>query len=85
MAITKIEEKENELIIKLDNGDFIVLEEIKKSWKFLDKERALRFAIAILKKAIAGGKKIYVEENGEKVALKPSNDLLEQEEKEVSK
>jgi len=81
MSITNIKDEEAELTVKLDNGDLEALNEIKDSWKFSSKENALRFALAILKKSIAGGKKIYVGEGEEKVVVEPSENLLETETK----
>lgn len=50
MSLTILNEQpENGVLsIKLDNGDYRILKEIVKKWKFKDQESALRFALAVL-------------------------------------
>lgn len=77
MAILNVIDNEAELTVRIENGDLQALNEIKEGWKFSNKENALRFGLAILKKALSGGKKIYIDEGGEKITLTPSENLLE--------
>lgn len=76
MAIVKIIETDNELTIKVENGDLVALKQVQDKWKFKDKESALRFALAVLVKAAEGGNKVMIEENGKPTSLIPGDSLL---------
>ncbi|MGH7202861.1 MAG: hypothetical protein ACREHC_00260 [Candidatus Levyibacteriota bacterium] len=80
MAIVKTTETEQELNLKVDNGDLAAIKDIKGKWNFKDKESVLRFALAILAKATSSNKKVYIDENDKKTALVPGDALLNKEE-----
>ncbi len=75
--ITKLTETTEELTLKINNGDKKALEQITEEWKFKDAESALRFALAVLVKAVTiGNKKLSIEENGKNTTLVPGEALL---------
>lgn len=80
---TKITPAEDKLYLEIDNGDLIAISNIEAQWKFKNKESVLRFAIAVLAKAVdAGSHKITIEENGKTTVLTPGDTLIKvQEEK----
>lgn len=82
MAIKKIPSAvpnpEEAIVLNFDNGDFEVLNLIKKQWKFKDEESLLRFALAVLLKAES--QSVLVKDDaGNEIALKPTEDLLQKE------
>jgi len=78
MALKKIKETEEELEIKVDNGDLAALKRIQEFFKFKDKESILRFALAIVAKAAESDKnKIILNANGVVSTIEPRYSLLE--------
>ena len=75
--ITKVKETSGELILTINNGDKKALEQITEGYKFKDGESALRFALAVLVKAVTiGNKKLSIEEDGKNTYLAPNESLL---------
>lgn len=66
----------NAIELKIDNGDFRALNQIKESYGFRDVESVLKFAIAIF--MLANGTPVHVETNGELKPYVPTEALLEQ-------
>lgn len=62
------------LILSVNNGDYIVLNKIAKEWGFKDREGVIRFALAIF--GSTEDKKVYVKRNGETQRIVPHEDLL---------
>lgn len=76
MAIKKTGSDNDSITLKLDNGDFKVLNLVKQQWGFKDEESLLRFAIAILFKA--ENRAVTIKDStGSEISLKPTADLLE--------
>lgn len=78
MAIKKLPSEihaASSVALNFDNGDYEVLNTIKKQWNFKDEESLLRFALAILYKA--GEHSVSVkDETGNEVTLKPTENML---------
>jgi hypothetical protein len=74
---TNLDSQEN-LTIEINNGDLNALNEITETWKFKDKESALRFALAVLKVTKPGS--LHQEkEDGSKSTLLPMESLTNKE------
>lgn len=78
MSLKIISEEPNNgiLTIQLDNGDYKVLMEIVKKWKFKDRENALRFALAILSDT-ENGTLSRKRDDGVHSLLVPTDEILE--------
>ena len=82
MALKEIRKGENTndlngILLNLNNGDLIALEETVKKWGFKDNESALRFALAVI--AQSEGGLVYIDSKDQKkIGLKPSQELLEE-------
>ena len=82
MALKEIRKGENtndlnSILLNLNNGDLIALEETVKKWGFKDNESALRFALAVI--AQSEGGLVYIDSKDQKkIGLKPSQELLEE-------
>lgn len=75
MAINIQSDQGDSLQITINNGDLKALNDIIASWKFKDKESALRFALAILAMTSSGS--LYQgKPDGTKVALQPQEALI---------
>jgi len=71
------EETDNGILtIQLDNGDYKVLKDIVDKWKFKDREKALRFALAILSDT-ENGTLSRKREDGSHSLLVPTDEILE--------
>ncbi|MEI8295357.1 MAG: hypothetical protein WCG04_02395 [Alphaproteobacteria bacterium] len=75
MSLKIIEDKGNCLTIKLDNGDYKVLNEIVKKWKFKDRESVLRYSLALLDVSERGNL-FKRDKDGSEIALNPSDQLI---------
>lgn len=78
MAINRIPgtEKDDQLGLEFNNGDYQALKSVVKMWGFKDVESAIRFGVAILIKG-ADTKQIHVKDSsGEKVTIEPADSLL---------
>ena len=73
MAITSKNE-ENKLILDIDNGDLVKLNEVLEKWSFKDYQSLLRFSISLL--LLNEEKYITIKLDGEKKDLVPSKDLI---------
>ncbi len=73
MAITSRNE-ENKLILDVDNGDLVKLNEVLEKWSFKDYQSLLRFSISLL--LLNEEKYITIKLDGEKKDLVPSKDLI---------
>jgi hypothetical protein len=73
MAITSKNE-ENKLILDIDNGDLVKLNEVLEKWSFKDYQSLLRFSISLL--LLNEENYITIKLDGEKKDLIPSKDLI---------
>lgn len=86
MAIHKVDpnqlnltpNEEEELFLKINNGDLKALNILKTKWKFKTNEDIFRFALAILTKADKPS--ITVSEGGKPQTYSPARTLLEDDE-----
>jgi arginyl-tRNA synthetase len=83
MAMKKITKNElfeelDSLYLEVNNGDLNAINEAIDKWNFKDEVSVLRFSLAVIAKA--KNKKIYIEEDGEKIPLTPGEGLLKVEE-----
>jgi hypothetical protein len=67
----------NELILAVNNGDLDALRDAMHRFGFRDEESVLRFALAVLSKSATRSLSI-IDQNGVRVSLNPSTDLLRQ-------
>lgn len=80
MALNEISkenlDKENidGILLHLNNGDLEILKKIKEDWKFKDNSSVLRYLLAVIKQA--ENNIIYINKDGEKIGLTPSESLL---------
>lgn len=66
---------DNELNLTINNGDFVALRDAMKKFGFRDEESVLRFALAVLSKSATRSLSI-IDQDGVRVNLSPSTDLL---------
>ena len=59
----------------VNNGDLKVLKEIKEKWGFKSEADALRYALSVLRQA--ENQVVYIDREGGKVGLAPSEELIE--------
>ena len=81
MAIVKTTDTDTELSLQINNGDLVVIKEIKQKWKFKSIEDLLRYALAVMKKAET--KKVYVDVNGGRIGYLPADSMIEKGEEET--
>ncbi len=62
------------ITLDIDNGDLEVLNNLQEEWNFVDTPSVLRFALAVLKKAV--NKKVYIDQEGKPIAVTPGDKLL---------
>lgn len=74
MAINKIEDNNEKLVVELNNGDLRVLKDIVEKWDLKDKESGLRFGLAILNMSKLGT--LFIEKDGRIQAYQPGDDIL---------
>jgi hypothetical protein len=67
----------NELILAVNNGDLEALRDAMTRFGFKDEESVLRYALAVLTKSATRSLAI-IDQNGVRVNLNPSTDLLRQ-------
>lgn len=48
MAVISDDTKDNEITLKIDNGDYIEFKKVMQKWKFKDHQSLMRFAISLL-------------------------------------
>lgn len=65
----------NELNLTINNGDFDALQAAVKKFGFRDEESVLRYALAVLSKSATRSLSI-IDQDGARVSLNPSPDLL---------
>ena len=75
MAIVKTTDTDQELILKVSNGDLAALKKIKSSWRFKNLEDIIRFALAVMVKS--DDHAVSVKQSGEPTTLSPADELLE--------
>lgn len=73
MAIEIINDSNEKFDISINNGDLRVLNEIVTDWKFKDKAKALRFALAVLQ--ITGPGNLYQSKDGDMRSLVPTDQI----------
>jgi hypothetical protein len=83
MAITRLRvptgaSEEHRLDLSFDNGDRQALRQVVEQYNFIGEQEALRFALAVLLKNEGEG--VYIEENGSKVLLTPSDKVIKPQE-----
>lgn len=66
----------DKITLEIDNGDLEVLSDLKEQWNFIDTPGVFRFALAVLKKAV--NKKVYIDQDGQPIAVTPGEKLLRQ-------
>lgn len=80
MALRKIDPKvcspevTDGIVLNVNNGDLEALNNIKDKWNFKSEADVLRFALAVLKQA--DKQVVYIDQEGSKVGLTPSDDLV---------
>ena len=79
MSIKTLKNDTESIDLKLDNGDFKVLNIIKDEWKFKDVESLLRFALTVLYSSEAGHPIGIKKSDGDLTSITPHKDLLAQE------
>jgi hypothetical protein len=67
----------NELVLAVNNGDLDALRDAMKRFGFKDEESVLRFALAVLSKSATRSLSI-IDQDGVRVNLNPSTELLRQ-------
>lgn len=76
MAITRLSTSNNEhLDLSFDNGDIAALRDVVSRLGFADEERLVRYLLAVISKSAIRSLTI-TDQNGIKVNLNPSADLL---------
>lgn len=78
MAIKKLDENAELLQIEINNGDFKALSGVTEKWRFIDKESAMRFALAVLTMT-TNGSLYQKKEDGSMVALQPMAAIITKE------
>jgi hypothetical protein len=68
---------DNELNLTINNGDFEVLRDAMRRFGFRDEESVLRYALAVLSRSATRSLSI-IDQDGVRVNLNPSADLLQQ-------
>lgn len=64
----------NGILLNLDNGDLVAVDEAITKLGFKNRESLLRYALAVI--AQTDTPVVYVNKAGEKIALAPNKDLL---------
>jgi hypothetical protein len=67
----------NELVLAVNNGDLDALRDAMKRFGFKDEESVLRYALAVLSKSATRSLSI-IDQDGVRVNLYPSTELLRQ-------
>jgi hypothetical protein len=67
----------NELVLAVNNGDLDALRDAMKRFGFKDEESVLRYALAVLSKSATRSLSI-IDQDGVRVNLNPSTELLRQ-------
>jgi hypothetical protein len=80
MAIVKTTDTDQELLLKVTNGDLAALKELQKKWKFKKIEDIIRFALAVMVKS--DDVALTINQDGKSSTLSPANELLEPEKQE---
>ena len=75
MAVVKTTDTDQELTLKVTNGDIVALKNVKEKWRFKNIEDIIRFALAVMVKS--DDQAVTVKQSGESTTLSPSDDLLE--------
>ncbi|HDV5783367.1 TPA: hypothetical protein RJD83_000279 [Legionella pneumophila] len=73
MAV-KSQEKEDKLILEIDNGDLSKLNDVMEKWGFKDYQSFMRFAVSIL--LLNEEKSVGIKLDGLKQDIAPASDLL---------
>ncbi len=71
MAVTIIAQKDDEITLKIDNGDLKKMEEVLTKWNFKDIQSFWRFSISILLQTEE--KKLWIQENGNPILIAPAD------------
>ncbi|OFY95231.1 MAG: hypothetical protein A2309_02880 [Bacteroidetes bacterium RIFOXYB2_FULL_35_7] len=78
MALKKIEscsdKSSDGILLDVNNGDLQALLDIQKKWGFKSESEVLRYALAIM--AQADKQVLYIDKEGSKVGLVPTEDLI---------
>ena len=75
MAVTKTTDTDQELILKVTNGDLTALKQIKSEWKFKKVEDIIRFALAVLVQS--EDHSVTIKTQGKDAILSPNKELVE--------
>lgn len=73
MAV-KSKKEGNKLILEIDNGDLVKLDEVMEKWSFKDYQSLLRFSISVL--ILSENKSISIKLEGRQQDITPASDLL---------
>lgn len=74
--INSIEERTMDgILFDVNNGDLKAIMDIKEKWGFKSEADILRYALAVIRQA--ENKMVYIDQNGTKVGLTPSEELIE--------
>lgn len=71
----KATEKDNELLLKIDNGDLTKMKEVLERWKFKDEQAFLRFTVSLLIET--EDKALWMKSNGEPIKVEPADHSIE--------
>jgi hypothetical protein len=78
MAFKKIdtttEKSADGVLFDVNNGDLKAILDIKDKWGFKTETDVLRYALAVIRQA--ENKVVYIDRDGSKVGLTPSEDLI---------
>ncbi len=74
MAVKILTQTNQNLDLRLDNGDLSKLNDVINKWNFKDYQSFFRFAISIL--LVTEDKFLAILENGEVNPIKPASDYL---------
>ena len=81
MAIKEIKQGDSTITgdgnvaFQINNGDLKSLDELRLKWKIKDRENFLRFMLAAF--ALAEDKEVYIGQNGDKIKIFASDDIVE--------
>lgn len=75
-VINKIEDKSTDgILFDVNNGDLKALRDIKEKWGFKSEADTLRYALAVVRQA--ENNIVYIEKDGSKIGLTPSDELID--------
>ena len=75
MSVIKTDEDNNQIVLKLDNGDKQKFEQALKEWNFKDEQSILRFVVSLLLES-DDKRSLAILKDGQSSSFAPADHLL---------